>query len=100
MSVAGRELFLAYVDCNMYSSTVSVLRFLAPRLKHGMILAFDDYFCWSPENVSAERSAFYEFTVAHPEWHFERFHDVHRAGISYVVERADRLTLGDNPFLT
>ena len=31
---------------------------------------------------------------------FARFHDVHRAGISYVVERADRLTLGDNPFLT
>ena len=97
---APTDIALAYVDCNMYSSTVSVLRFLAPRLKHGMILAFDDYFCWSPENVSAERSAFYEFTVAHPEWHFERFHDVHRAGISYVVERADRLTLGDNPFLT
>lgn len=42
------DIALAYVDCNMYTSTVTVLEFLAPRMKHGMILAFDDYFCWSP----------------------------------------------------
>lgn len=85
------DIALAYVDCNMYSSTVSVLELLAPRLKHGMILAFDDYFCWTPTNVSAERSAFHEFRQEHPEWHFERYKDVHRAGVSFVVERADLL---------
>jgi hypothetical protein len=85
------DIALAYVDCNMYTSTVEVLRFLEPRLKHGMILAFDDYFCWSPTNVSAERSAFHEFRLRLPQWHFERYKDVHRAGVSFVVERADLL---------
>ncbi len=85
------DIALAYVDCNMYTSTVSVLEFLRPRLKHGMILAFDDYFCWSPTAVSAERSAMLEFSHQNPQWHFERYHDVHRAGVSFVVEHADVL---------
>lgn len=85
------DIALAYVDCNMYSSTVEVLRFLEPRLKHGMIIGFDDYFCWSPDNLSAERSAFLEWQTRLPQWHFERYKDVHRAGVSFVVERADLL---------
>jgi O-methyltransferase len=43
------DIALAYVDCNLYSSTVTVLDFLAPRLKHGMIVAFDDYWVYKPD---------------------------------------------------
>src|SRR5690606_4931276 len=43
-----QNIALAYIDCDMYSSAVSVLEFLRPRLKQGMIVAFDDYFCMSP----------------------------------------------------
>jgi O-methyltransferase len=60
-SLTGRDepsnISLAYVDCDMYSSAEAVLRFLKPRLKHGMILAFDDYFCWSKDEQSGERKA-------------------------------------------
>ncbi len=86
------DIALAYLDCNMYSSTVSALEFLSPRIKHGMIIAFDDYWCWSADDVSGERSAFIEFAAAHPQWHFERFRDVNWGGLSFVVERADRIT--------
>lgn len=83
------DIALAYVDCNMYSSTVTVLDFLAPRLKHGMLLAFDDYFCWSPTQVSGERAAFDEFLDRHPEWHVARFKDPTWGGASFVVEAVD-----------
>lgn len=86
------DVALAYLDCNMYSSTVAALDFLSPRLKQGMVLAFDDYWCWSAGDVSGERSAFLEFAAAHPQWHFERFKDVNWGGLSFVVEQADRLT--------
>src|SRR3989442_595986 len=43
---------LAYVDCDMYSSSKTVLEFLLPRVKHGMIIAFDDYFSWSASQIS------------------------------------------------
>jgi hypothetical protein len=94
---APRDIAFVYLDCNMYSSTVTALRFLSPRLKPGMILAFDDYWCWSPDGVSGERSAFAEFAAAHPQWHFERFKEVNWGGTSFVVERADSGN-GPNPF--
>lgn len=85
------DIALAYVDCNMHSSTLTVLDFLAPRLKHGMIVAFDDYSLWSPTDVSGQRRALHDFQQAHPEWWFQPFKDVHWGGRSFVVERADLL---------
>jgi hypothetical protein len=32
--------------------------------KHGMIVAFDDYFCCSATQISGERRAFVEFVAA------------------------------------
>lgn len=84
-----QDIALAYIDCNMHSSTVTVLDFLAPRLKHGMILGFDDYFCWSPTEVSGERAAFDEFLTAHPEWNVVRFKDPTWGGASFVIEQVD-----------
>ena len=88
-----RDLALAYVDCNMYSSTVSVMEFLAPRLKHGMIVAFDDYYDYSPDHLSGERAALHEFLAEHPEWHFQFYRHITWAGIAFVVERSDLLTV-------
>jgi hypothetical protein len=88
---APTDIALAYVDCNMYSSTVEVLRFLRPRLKHGMVVAFDDYFCWSSREPSGERVALLEFEAANPQWHFLHFKDFNWSGRAFVVEDAGRL---------
>src|SRR5262249_678989 len=77
----------AYVDCNMYASTKTVFEFLKPRLKHGMIIGFDDYFCYSADSVAGERIALHEFLVENPEWNFCRFKDIHWCGIAFIVER-------------
>ena len=52
---------LASIDCDLYTSTQSVLEFLAPRLKHGMIIAQDDYECYSDEAAAGERVALLDF---------------------------------------
>ena len=85
------DIAICLIDCNMYTSAVTVFEFLEPRMKHGMILAFDDYFCWSPERISGEQSVLLEFARDHPEWHFERYRDLHRAGTSFVVQHADQI---------
>jgi hypothetical protein len=90
-SGAPADVALAYIDCNLYSSTVTVLEFLRPRLKHGMIVAFDDYFCWSPTDPSGERVALLEFEAANPAWHFLPFKDFNWGGRAFVVEDAGRL---------
>ena len=82
-----RNICLAYVDCDMYSSTVSVLRFLVPRLKHGMIVAFDDYHNWSSEQMSGERRALQEAFRDHPDWDFVPYVQYGYSGESFVVHR-------------
>jgi hypothetical protein len=84
------DIALAYIDCDLYSSTVSVLEFLEPRLKHGMIVAFDDYYCWTDCNVSGERAALGEFAADRPEWHFQRYLSIDWGGVAFVVEDASR----------
>lgn len=91
---APTDIALAYIDCDLYSSTVTVLEFLEPRLKHGMIVAFDDWFCWSPTEPSGERVALEEFLLRYPEWRFYRYRNIHWGGLAFVVERADSLPGG------
>jgi O-methyltransferase len=83
-----RDIALAYIACDLYSSTVSVLDFLEPRLKHGMILAFDDYYSWTVAGVSGERAALENFAAEHPEWNFHRYLAIDWDGLAFVVERA------------
>ena len=76
------------MDCNLYESTRVVMAFLAPRLKHGMIVAFDDYWCYSADFVSGERAMLHDFEREHPGWRFVRYKDFHHAGVAFVVEDA------------
>ena len=68
-----------------------MLDFLAPRLKHGMIVAFDDYWVYKPDYVSGERLALHEFEQAHPEWNFVPYRGIYHVGQSFVVESAASL---------
>ena len=86
---APADIALAYVDCDLHSSARTVLNFLRPRLKPGMIIALDDYYCWSKDQISGERRAFLEFADDEPHWHFERYRDYGWAGASFVVERVE-----------
>lgn len=83
------NLCLAYIDCDLYSSTRTVLRFLEPRLKHGMILAFDDYYCYSATQPSGERRACSEILGRHPRWRLVPYVQYGWHGMSFVVERRD-----------
>lgn len=79
---------LAYIDCDLYSSTKTVLAFLKPRLKHGMIIAFDDYYCWSSTQLSGERKACAEYFKDSPLWNLVPFMTFGGGGggMSFVVE--------------
>jgi len=80
---------LAYIDCDLYSSTRDVLRFLLPRFQHGMILAFDDYYCYSATQPSGERLAAAELVRENPGWRLLPYVQFGWHGMSFIVERAD-----------
>jgi O-methyltransferase len=80
------DIALAYVDCDLYSSTKTVLEFLQPRLKHGMIVAFDDYFCWSSSQLAGERKAMLELSAADETWTWAPYIQYGWHGQSFVIE--------------
>jgi hypothetical protein len=81
-----RDIALAYVDCDMYSSARDVLGFLKSRLKQGMIIAFDDYFCMSASQISGERRALAEVLEDDPHWRLVPFMRYSFAGQAFIVE--------------
>ncbi len=85
------DIALAYVDCDLYSSTKQVLEFLQPRLKHGMIIAFDDYFCFSDRTVSGERKAFLDTLEPDDRFQFLPYVQFGWHGMSFIVEEKDLL---------
>lgn len=92
------DIALAYIDCDLFSSTTTVLAFLRTRMKHGMIIAFDDYYCYSPDLPSGERLAFLEFAASSTEYHFLPFAQFGWHGMSFIVEsregRSDLIPAG------
>jgi len=86
---APTNIALAYIDCDMYASTKIVLKFLEPRLKHGMILAFDDFFCWTADQISGEKRALLETLGGSRKWRLRRYRDYGWAGVAFAVESAD-----------
>ena len=81
-----QDISLAYVDCDLYSSTRTVVEFLLPRLKHGMIIAMDDYFAYSATDVSGERRATCELLANHERFRLVPFLRYGWASVAFTVE--------------
>jgi hypothetical protein len=87
------KIALAFIDCDLYTSTRDVLAFLSPRLKHGMILAFDDYFTYSESAISGERLALLELEQPRRDLAFIPYVQFGWHGQSFIVERRDLAAL-------
>lgn len=64
---------VAYIDCDLYESTVPVLRFLRHFLQRGTIIVFDDWNCFHGDPERGERRAFSEFLRENPGLRLEPF---------------------------
>jgi hypothetical protein len=76
---------LVYIDCDMYESTVDALDYVGDIVRHGMVLAFDDWFLWSPTRPPGEKVAFEEFQARRPDLRFHPFHPIGWHGTSFYV---------------
>lgn len=79
------EIALAFIDCDLYSSTMDVLDFLGPRIKHGTVLAFDDYFCWSETQPAGEMAAMLEYFKDKSQWELVPYLQFGWHGLAFIV---------------
>ncbi len=78
------------VDCDLYSSTVDVLRFVEPLIVDEAVFFFDD---WNSNDLAAknqgEKKAFDEFLAAHPDLSIEPFGTYAEHAECFVVRRSE-----------
>lgn len=63
-----RKAAIVLIDCDLYASTICVLRFLEPILQHGTLLLFDDWNCFGRSNDKGQRLALKEFLASGISW--------------------------------
>ena len=80
------DISIAYIDCDLYSSTFEVLTFLFSRLKHGMIIAFDDYFMFTKDSISGNRNAMLEIFDENLPFQLLPYMQYSHVGFSFIVE--------------
>jgi hypothetical protein len=73
------------VDCDLYESTVPVLRFVTPLLQTGTILYFDDWFSYRGSMDHGEARAVREWLERHPEIRLVDYRNVGVTGKMFVV---------------
>lgn len=64
------KLAFVHIDCDFYSSTKLVLKFIEPYLQNGTIILFDDYNVFLGNYKYGEKRAFEEFQDVNPQIKF------------------------------
>jgi hypothetical protein len=85
--VPPRSIAVAWIDCDLYESTVPVLEFLTERLVDGAILIFDDWYCFKGRPDRGEQRACGEWLQNHPDIHLTEYRRFHWAGNSFIFNR-------------
>jgi len=78
---------IAWVDCDLYESTVPVLQFLTDRLVDGAILIFDDWFCFNGAPDKGEQRACAEWLARNPEIRLIEYRNYHWSGKSFIFSK-------------
>jgi len=71
--LSPKKASVIYIDCDLYTSTVSVLNFVVNFLQPGTILFFDDWNCFYGDSDRGQKKAFHEFKLRNPHLVFEEF---------------------------
>jgi hypothetical protein len=83
-----RPIAIALIDCDLYASTVDVLRFIAPLVQDRSILIFDDWNCFDGDDARGQRKAFAEFLGRRTDLRAEPLFAYGSWGQAFCIRRA------------
>jgi len=84
LTAADVKAAVVYVDCDLYESTVPVLRFIRPFLQDGTIICFDDYYNYRGQPGFGEEKALTEFLADNPDVRFLHYMTFSPLGQSFI----------------
>ncbi len=78
---------IIFIDCDLYSSAVTVLDFITDYITDGTILIFDDWFCFKGAPDKGERKAFADWIKKNPSFSYSEFSRFNWRGNSFIIHR-------------
>jgi hypothetical protein len=85
--LALRKVNMAFIDCDLYISTVPVLDFLTDVLVDGAVLMFDDWHAFKNKPDQGEQLAVTEWLAKNPGFRLHPYRDFHWCGRSFILDR-------------
>jgi hypothetical protein len=79
------QIAVAWIDCDLYESTVPVLEYLTPRLAVGSVVVFDDWRCYRNRPDLGEQRACREWLSSHPKLQLRELLSFGWNGIVFTV---------------
>jgi len=78
-----------WIDCDLYSSTRTVLDFITPYLQYGTLLLFDDWFAFLADPNAGQQRAFREWLEKNPQLRAVELMRFGWCGNSFVIHLMD-----------
>lgn len=82
-----RRVSIAWIDCDIYESTVPVLEFLTPIIDTGTFLAFDDWHSFAGDPQAGQIKATREWLVKNKNITLEHYRDFGTSGRIFLVQK-------------
>lgn len=76
---------LVFLDCDYYSSSKTVLNWMAPYLTPGSILLFDDWYSYGQSSELGQQRAFGEFLAANMQFEAEELCEFKEHGKGFIL---------------
>jgi hypothetical protein len=79
---------VAWIDCDLYESTVPVLEFLLNILEEGAILVFRDWYCYRGDRNQGEQRAVKEWLARYPDVALIPYRSISWNGEAFLFHRS------------
>ncbi len=80
---------VAWIDCDLYESTIPVLKFITSFLNTGSVVVFDDWRCFRNHPDFGEQRACREWLTDNPSIHINELLSFGWNGIAFTIEKND-----------
>ncbi len=85
---AFKPVAVALLDCDYYSSTKVALDWLAPYMRAGSVLLFDDWYSYGKTDELGQPKAFADWLEANPQFRSEDFCEFLHNGRGFILRTA------------
>lgn len=77
------------IDCDLYESTIPVLRFIEDYIQDGTIVIFDDWFCYRGNPNKGEQRAFREWLEKNPSISVSQYQKYGAESNSFLIHKIE-----------